>query len=357
MKNILIFSHEFPPCLGGAGSVAELLYQSLSKDNENIVTILTSKRSKGVNKNNIITSSFPTKFWILAYLPWLLFNLRKYDLIICNDPVAIYNAGFFFPKRILEKTVCFIHGEEKYLNSNNVIINLIRFKKFFYRGLFLSGKVIFVSDYIRSFYDKNYEINLPIDKNIVLHSGISDDFSSLSKDKLKSSIGNTFLTVSRIEKMKGFDFMLSVFCELDKRHTDFNWVIAGDGSYINDLIIKVNSSSIKNKVTFLGKVPRNEIAQYYLSSKYYISLSELNESYGLSFLEAAYCGCIPIGYNRCGTKEAFNYISNGHLIESFKNKLEVVDLLSDLLSCDKYKNTNCLRTELDFIKEFKKNVL
>ncbi|HAS8348797.1 TPA: glycosyltransferase [Vibrio vulnificus] len=357
MKRILIFSHEYPPCLGGAGSIADLLYQSLSKDANNDVSILTSRRSNSLKRGNLITSFLPSKLWFLAYIPWLVVNLRKYDLIICNDPAAIYNAGLLFPRKILEKTVCFIHGEEKYLNSDVKIINLIKFSRFFSRALFLSKKTFFVSKYIQDFYVENYSILLPEEKSVVLHSGISDNFKLLSKNKLNHSVQETFLTVSRVEKLKGFDFMLKVFCELAKNKNNFNWIIAGDGSYLNEFRKRVNTSSISDKVIFLGKIPHDKVAKFYLSSKYYISLSELNESYGLSYLEAAYCGCIPIGYDRCGTKEAFKYISNGYLIKSFKNVVEVVELLNNLIECDKPKKSCCLRTEFDFISEFNKNAL
>lgn len=356
MKNILVFSHEYPPCLGGAGSVAQLLYQSLLKDDKNNITILTSNRSKSLKSKNIITSIFPSQLWIIAYLPWLLLNIRKYDLIICNDPAAIYNAGLFFSKKILKKTVCFIHGEEKYLKSNDKFIKIIKFKKFFYRALFLSKKTFFVSNYIKKFYIDNYSISIPDEKSVVLHSGISDSFISLSENQSDSICYSDFLTVSRVEKLKGFDFMLMIFCELFDRGNDFTWVIAGDGSYLNEFKEKVSLSPIIDNVVFLGKVSHDEIAKTYLSSKFYISLSELNESYGLSFLEAAYCGCIPIGYDRCGTKEAFSYISNGYLIKSFKNKEDAVNLLNDLIQSEEYNRGSCSRTELDFIEEFQKNV-
>lgn len=357
MKNILIFSHEYPPCLGGAGSVAGLLYKALSKDDKNNITILTSNRSKSIKSKNIVTSIFPAKLWIIAYLPWLLLNIRKYDLIICNDPAAIYNAGLFFSRRILKKTVCFIHGEEKYLNSNSKLIKLIKFNKFFSRALYLSRKTFFVSNYIKKFYIENYSISISNEKSVVLHSGISEDFTSTTEIQSNFSNNNNFLTVSRVEKLKGFDFMLMVFCDLFNRGNNFNWVIAGDGSYLNDFKEKVRNSPISNNVIFLGKVSHEKIAEAYFSSKYYISLSELNESYGLSFLEAAYCGCIPIAYSRCGTKEAYNYISNGYLLKSFKNKDEAVSLLNHLINSDEYKRGKCSRTELDFIEEFYKNVL
>ena len=129
MKKILIFSHEYPPKLGGAGTVAKIIYDGLSQDYD--ITVLTSKKSSGLSSSSIISTRLPNKAWPFSYSYWLMINASKYDVIICNDPVAIYNAGLYFSDEILKKTICFIHGEEKYLNGHSKLVRLIKFKKHF----------------------------------------------------------------------------------------------------------------------------------------------------------------------------------------------------------------------------------
>ncbi|MCL0009412.1 glycosyltransferase family 4 protein, partial [Providencia rettgeri] len=219
-----------------------------------------------------------------------------------------------------------IHGEEKYLNSKSYLIKKINFSNHFKRALNDCKKVIFVSDYIKNRYKYLYDIIIDENRVKVIHSGVNN---SLFKKivKAKNNDNNSFLTVSRIEKAKGFDVMLHSLCKVKESGLNFHWYIAGDGSYFEKFKENVSNSTLNKNITFLGRVERSCLPEIYSLADYYISLSELNESYGLSYLEAASCGVKPIGYNRCGTAEAFKYIHNGVLIESFKDINEISETL------------------------------
>ncbi len=350
---VLLFSHEYPPCIGGAGSVAESIFTSFKRKNINI-TLLTSSRTNEDKNNFIFTERMNHKLWFISYASWLKKHISQFDLIICNDPAAIYNAGKYFPEDILAKTVCLIHGEEKYLNKKYFIINKLKFSNYFKKAINMAKKIIFVSEYIKDRYAELYNIKLDDSKYRIIHSGVKDSFSCtkniLSKEK------NTFLTVSRLEKAKGFDTMLQAFCKVKESGIDFKWYIAGNGSYYEDFAKIIKRSPINENIVLLGKIERSKLPEIYQKAYYYISLSELNESYGLSYLEAATCGTTPIGYNRCGTKEAFKYIDNGILIDNFKDKDKIGDVLCEILKISQTPITSCSRSESDFIEELINNV-
>lgn len=348
MKKVLIFSHEYPPHLGGAGSVAQTLKYGLESKGYD-VTVLTSSRSKSSPEKRVVSINYSKKFWPFAYAIWLIFNARKYDVIIANDSVAIYSVSRFLSKEIIEKTICFIHGEEKFILSKKTSLRLMNFKSLYKKTLFLSKKTIFVSRYIEKKYKDLYSIALDSSKRNVIHSGVKMKPKKRTLN-LNFSEPKSFLTVSRIVQSKGFDTMLDVFIDLKKKGFDFYWCIAGSGEYLSDFKIRVKESCISENVSFLGQIDRSLLSDVYSSASYYISLSELNESYGLSFLEAASLGCIPIGYDRCGTKEAFEYIDGGLLVKSFlmpeKISSEILFFINNLSS---FHQVGCNRKISDFI--------
>lgn len=353
-KKILIFSHEFPPCLGGAGSVAFSLKKCLEKK-EYEVTVLTSRRTHRDPNKNINTISLPNQLWFLGYRKWLRKHIYEFDLIICNDPAAIYNAGAFFSREQLRKTICFIHGEEKYLYENKIWLKLIKFKKRFLQAVNNSKTSIFVSEYIRARYYELYDLEKKINQ-VVIHSGVelkernNNSYSKNSNNIIK------FLSVSRIVKGKGYDKMFEVFLKLSEEIDNFEWNIIGDGSYLAEFKRKVSLSTLKDKVFFHGAVRRDRLPDFYVENDYFILLSELNESYGLSYLEAASFGLPTIGYNRAGVPEAFSHITKSLLLDYNKKTHDLsADIQSFILNSDNV-SSECLRSEKEFISEVEKYV-
>lgn len=355
MKKVLVFSHEYPPCLGGAGTVAELLFNYFSSSvDEYDVTLLTSSRSQVISSfdSKVLTTLGNPKLWPVCYRSWIKKYISKFDLIICNDSVSMYNAARYFNKEEMLKTVCIIHGEEKFLDGG-LYPKLIGFKRHYEKALYSSKTVVFVSDFIKRTYSNKYNINL--NNSVVIHSGVSDGFTELVKNEPINQF--SFVTVGRIEKDKGFDCMFEVLKKLIDSNESVQWNIVGDGSYFQEFKKLVDQTNYKNNINFLGKKSRDKLPDIYNSHKYCISLSELNESYGLVFLEAASCGVIPIGYNRCGTKEAFSYIESGILVDDYKDPIKIAKfLLKEMYLMDK-SQAKCYRSQADFILEFIDNVV
>ncbi|WP_048606049.1 glycosyltransferase [Providencia rettgeri] len=116
--NILYFSHEFPPDIGGSGVVA---YQNASAlislgCNVDLLTKNSSKLSCPDGVNLLPTKNY--HIWFLNYIPYIN-KLDKYDYIFINDPHSIFFSGLFFSKKNLSKSICFLHGSEPELILNN----------------------------------------------------------------------------------------------------------------------------------------------------------------------------------------------------------------------------------------------
>ncbi|OAT51423.1 glycosyltransferase family 4 protein [Providencia heimbachae] len=351
---VLVFSHEFPPCLGGAGTIANFLYQNFTDDKNFDVTVLTSKRSPSDSNNKIYTPKLSKKFWFFAYLPWLLINNKKFDIIILNDPAAIYTAGVILSKKQRKKSICIIHGVEKHLKPSNFFIKLINFPYFFKKSLKNSKKVVFVSNFIKKKYETEY--NITPTNGIVIHGGVNKIFRTLKEKRLNTLKKSPlkFITVSRIVRGKGYDRMLAIFEILYTMGLSFEWHIVGDGNYRDSLEKNINNSIISDRVILLGKRPENKLPHLLSSYDLYILLSELEESFGLSYLEASACGLIPIGYDSYGIKEAFNYIKTGYLLNNNDDNYILAEKIYAIAKKTSLINNACFRFDESFFHDIKK---
>jgi glycosyltransferase involved in cell wall biosynthesis len=349
LKKIILFSHEYPPCLGGVGTIAEQVKNYFENNDKYEVKVITSSRSLKYKTHNLLCSFFPSQCWPFSYYLEYRKEFLASDLIICNDPAAIYTAGMFFSEEILSKTICCIHGEEKYLTSTKLLLRLIAFKKSFLKAINYSAKVIFVSSYIQEYYATHYGIYTAERKGVVINPGVYSE-TVIVRPTIKKK--NRFITVCRLHKDKGFIHMLKVFEYMDKMGLEFEWIIVGGGAYFDELSQLIDSSYIKPYVSLTGSVERTDLSHYYSSSEFCILLSELNESYGLSYLEAAHFGVKPIGYNRCGVRDVFNYITKGLLLYNYK---DIEENAKDILSFVNKKN-NGNATSCRFASDFSKDL-
>ena len=345
-KKILIFSHEFPPFGGGAGVVAYQYCKELQKQG-NEVTLLTRKnRFLNELKNiNIVSVVHIPKLWFISYYFKLKsINLKQFDFIILNDIAAGYVAGKYFDNEALSKCIPILHGSEPeniYIQPT-IFFKLMRFKYFYNNMLQNSKKIIAVSNYMKEKFSE--ETTFKDEKKIeVVYSGLSDDFfvekEVNCKDIYNYQNKEIILSVSRIEKQKGFLDMYEVFKRLIKKEDSFIWIIVGDGKFKKEFKEIVKQDRLEKQIVFKGKVPRNELYKYYKCADIFWLLSKYKESFGLVYLEAQAYGTPAIGYNRYGVKEAISDKKTGFLVDS-------TDECFDIFLKKKYKKLK----NIDFTK-------
>ena len=349
-KKILIFSHEFPPFGGGAGIVAYQYCKKLQKRG-NEVTLLTRK-NKFLNelKNiNIIQVVHIPKLWFIPYYFKLKsINLKQFDTIILNDIASGFIAGKYFDNETLSKCIPILHGSEpeNIYNCPSIFFKLMRFEYYYNNMLQNSNKIIAVSNYMKEKFLE--ETNFKDERKIeVVYSGLSDDFLIEKEVNCKDIISDykdkeIILTVSRIEKQKGFLDMYEIFKRLIKKDDSFIWIIIGDGKFKKEFENIVKQDNLEKKVIFKGKIPRNELYKYYKCADVFWLLSKYKESFGLVYLEAQTYGCPAIGYNKYGVKEAICDGKTGFLVDN-------ADECLDIFLGKKYKKLK----KIDFINFIK----
>lgn len=329
MKKILIFTHEFPPRLGGAGGVALQLANYLNNTKYD-VTVVTSKRKHSSQYNFKLIEIYTfSKLWFLNYfLFFKLHNLKQYDYIIINDGGAIYSAGLSFHKEALQKSIVYVHGVEKYLKQDKLFLKLMNFKSIYLKVFEKSKKIITVSDFIKDLFFQN-ELKQFLKKVETIYNGVDTkcfhyvDNNILSKYELSVN-ATILLSVSRLTKDKGYLTKLKFFEKLLKINKNYIWFIIGDGSFKIEFDKIIKTKKLDRNIILLGKKNKEELKYFYSKADFFWLLSDLEESFGLVYLEAMACKCIPIGWNKAGVKEVIQNGINGCLANSEDEVIEFI---------------------------------
>ncbi len=329
-KKVLIFSHELPPQGGGAGVVGLQYCNELSKAGFD-VTLLTKKELEypsTLSNVEVIGTHYISKAYLLPYyLKLRCMDLSVYDYIILNDMVSVYVAGFCFSLDELGKSILVLHGSEPEIiyQSPDIYQKIFCLPYYYNRAVEGVRKIIAVSDYMKKKFLNETTFN-DIDKIEVRYSKLGTTFFPITVSSLpvkKTEDKDIILTVSRIEKGKGFIDMYIVFKKLISLDPKFTWVIVGDGSFKEAFEGMVQTDEMEDNIKFIGKVHRNDLKGYFESADIFWLLSNYKESFGLVYLEAQSCLCPVIGYNKYGVTEAISDNKTGFLVDKKEECLDI----------------------------------
>lgn len=326
MKKILIFSHEFPPFVGGVGSVGAQLVTLLKETYD--VTVLTRKQKGRQEIKGVKFIDIPTlpKLWMFNYYMAFktILDLDDYDTVILNEAAPTYVAGLFFTKEQLERSIVYVHGlEVEHIYQNKSLLHKIfGLKKYHTKALNLCKKVIFVGKFMQEKFFKNTELPTILkDKSDIIYVGLDSNIFRVKKVNLYTKLNispdkDILLSVGRVVKEKGFFNKYDIFKRLMKSRYSYHWVIIGDGYALKQLKLMAKEDGLENNITFLGRVIREDLAQYYASSSLFWLLSNYSEALGLVYLEAQMSGTLAIGRNNSGVRETIVDHKTGYLVNN-----------------------------------------
>ncbi len=152
------------------------------------------------------------------------------------------------------------------------------------------------------------------------------------------------VSVGRLERVKGYDYLLSVAKALSEKYKDWHWDICGDGSLRTQLEADIAALGLSDFITLKGNVSNvseilNDYSLFVMTSKY--------EGLPLSLLEAQAAN-LPIVSFDCptGPSEIIEDGANGFIVDAYDTeqmakKIEALILNRDLrieFSCNAQKN-------------------
>ena len=192
-------------------------------------------------------------------------------------------------------------------HSSRFLLNSITDKMAFYGRAVISGAeiAIGVSDKMSSELQRFGSRNMTTIPNVV-----DTDYFSLSESKHNNVF--TFVGIGNMTSNKGFDVLINAFQSF-KGSSKCRLILAGDGPKIGDYKSLVAKLGLDDKVTFVGKVGREEVRDILWKADALV-MSSYKETFGVVLIEALSTG-IPVIASSCGGPDDIVCDEIGYLFE------------------------------------------
>ena len=119
-----------------------------------------------------------------------------------------------------------------------------------------------------------------------------------------------FITVARLEKIKGHRFLLDAFAKIYRKKKNAVLWLVGDGTEKENLSAAATAMGIKNAVKFWGR--QKDVAQFLNAADIFV-LPSSSESLPLSLLEAAACGLSMVAADTGDNSNVVRHGQNGFI--------------------------------------------
>lgn len=203
-------------------------------------------------------------------------------------------------------------GETKYSAppSRDIIRNLLR--KYLIKRA--AGFIVYGSkakEYIESFGRKD---------NIytVINTVDTDEFAKRVVSLQPSQESNVFriLSVGDMTPNKGYHLLFKALSLVREKYSGkFQVQLVGNEGKYGERLFRLKNQMSLEEVSFVGKVPYNDIHRYYVSADLFV-LSSLKEAFGLVMLEAAVAGLPILGSKYAGgSYELIEIGKNGFIVD------------------------------------------
>lgn len=112
---------------------------------------------------------------------------------------------------------------------------------------------------------------------------------------------------------KRMDLLLKLMAELDEKKVNFIMELAGDGLIRKEMEEFVSVNHLKDKVKFLGRIPRSEIPVFWKRQDICVNIADY-EGRSHSIIEAMGNGAVPVVTATSGVKEDITNDVNGYIV-------------------------------------------
>jgi glycosyltransferase involved in cell wall biosynthesis len=306
-----------------------------------------------------------------AFIPQLLWKLKKFDLIYLHYPFFGTAEIIWLYKILHPKTKLIIHYHMDVIGLTPLAkllswpANLIRSSLLKKANLIISASL----DYIKNSQIKNFYFKHET-KFCEIPFGINCDKFKPTEDKINSNIKKILFVggLDQAHYFKGVDILLNAVASLPEK----NWelTIVGEGNLKNNYQKMAVDLKIEKQVKFLGKINSPDLPKIYQSADIFVLPSiNSNEAFGIVLIEALACGVPVIASNLPGVRAVFNDKQEGLIIEpknmaDLKNKLELLlnndELRENMskvarkLALEKYDEVKIKEKIIDVLRQFEK---
>ena len=199
-------------------------------------------------------------FFLLAFLVTALRESRGHDIIHAHWSASAF-PGFWCSRCYQIPVILSVRGSD-FSGAGGIYVDKVT--EYILKRV---DGVITENDQLK---EKALKLGLNKDRIETIRNGVDLDSFKKTKDRsvlTKISVKTTdiiILFVGRLSYVKGPDIALKAFEQTAIRYENIFLVFVGDGEMKRDLEIQSDQSPhLRNRVFFLGEVPRNEIPSYY----------------------------------------------------------------------------------------------
>ena len=346
MKNIAFFSGDITNS-GGTERVSTIIASELSKKSEyNIIFIsITEKRSIPFFEINEKIKRFVLYEKTIKGSRHIFSICRKLKNIIKNNniDVIIDIDGILDLYSLIVKlfTKVKVISWEHFNFYQNPVVPYRKYTRA------LAGKyadrIVTLTDEDLRYYKENLKIKCPI-------VSIPNPVLNINKDILYSN-NKILLSVGRLTYQKGFDMLLDVAKIGLEKHSDWKWIILGEGEERKKLEEKIQKLNLENKVILKGNV--DNICDYYKKAGIFV-LTSRYEGLPMTLLESKSFKLPVVSFDiKTGPKDCVRENINGFLIENLNIK-KMAEKLSFLMANDEIRK-EFSRRALEHTEKFKLN--
>lgn len=162
------------------------------------------------------------------------------------------------------------------------------------------------------------------------------------------------LSVGRLQRRKGHDHAIAAIAQLD-RSIAVRYLVVGDGEERARLEALAGQYGVRDRVTFLGEVPADDLPRYYAACDIFLMPNRIDEGdvegFGIVFLEAAAAGKPSIGGRSGGVPEAVAEGETGMLV-SGTDTAETAEAIRSLATSEDRRRSLGARARARVCRDF-----
>jgi phosphatidylinositol alpha-1,6-mannosyltransferase len=142
----------------------------------------------------------------------------------------------------------------------------------------------------------------------------------------------TLTRMSHQEQYKGYDQVIASMVGLIKKYPNIRYILAGKADELEASRIKklINKYDLQKHISLTGFLPDDEINDHYLLADVFVMPSK-GEGFGISFIEAAACGCMNVAGNIDGSVDALLQGALGKLVNP-NDQAAIANAIDEVLS-------------------------
>ena len=361
----LVLSQNFPPASGGSGRWFWELYSRLPNDKVLIVANDTpeGREFDKTHELDIVRIELESTEWGLASTKGLGFyweTIRKVLKLVKEHGIEEVHCGRVIPEGVIARALkllagarynCFVHGEDVETAATSREHSLL------VKNVCKNASMLICN----SENTANIVRKLGFDsgsKCEVLHPGVDTSRFEVAapdtsfRQKMGWSGKRVLLTVGRLQRRKGQDFLIKSMPALLNEFPDLFYAVVGRGECYDELISLVDQHELHDNVCVYPDMDDEALIKCYQQCDIFIlpnrTIDNDIEGFGMVLVEAQVCGKPVIAGDSGGTRETMNIGKTGHIIDCSSTE-NLLNGLSPIL-----RNREIVDGEVD-IADYAKN--